>query len=571
MLVTSRRPLHLVEERQYPLSTLAVPEQLGDLPDVAEAARTDAVQLFVQRARMVRPGFGLTAANVADVVTLCRRLDGLPLAIELAAARSRLLSPRALLNRIDSWLGDSLPVAHRPERQRTLAGTISWSYDLLSQEDQRVFRQFGVFSSRVGLDAVDSVVDSDGRDALDVAAHLVDVSLLEIVEGPDGEPMIYMLETIRRFARERMEESGELDDTRLRHAQWCGRVAREISGLLYGPRQMSALDRMEAVMEDIRAALDWSLSPDGTLAEERFACGLTLLEPMDSYWYRFGYIQEGRGWHRRALDLVDSGERGDSAGVVDALHGHGVLALQQNDLDTAAQALERALEMAHRIGDLLRESRESNSLGIARREGGDVEGARSLIERSLEIARRVDDAQRQATALSNLVIVNLDSGHYAAAVEAARTAVAADQALDDPWGVAIDQSNLVMALLCADGPAPAFSQLVDVAPAAIALGDIELSIGVVDGFAAVWAAFGQGERTATMLGAADHQRELAGIPRTAPDRALLDRFVDPVRRATDAGVWDRAYGRGRGLTIEAAVAEGSAADRDLHSALQETS
>lgn len=571
LLVTSRRPLHLVEEQQYPLSTFAVPDRLGESMNLAEVARNDAVTLFVQRARMVRPGFALTAENAADVVMLCRRLDGLPLAIELAAARCRLLGPRALLNRIDGWFGEALPAVQRPERQRTLTATISWSYDMLTREDQRVFRQLGVFSSRVGLDAVALVIPSDDRDPLDVVAHLVDVSLLEIVEAPDGEPMIYMLETIRRFARERLAMSGELEETRLRHADWCVGVAGGITSLLHGPRQMSALDRMEAVIEDVRSALDWAFATEGPLAEEQFAAGLALLEPMDTYWYRFGYIQEGRGWHQRALALLDRGDREDSAGIVDALHGHGVLALQQNDLQTASQALERGLEMAHRLGDLTRESRESNSLGIARREAGDVAGARSLIERSLEIARRVGDAQREATALSNLVLVHLDAGEYPVAVEAARRAVAADQALDDPWGVAIDHSNLVMALLCAEGPAPAFSQLVDVAPAAIALGDIELSIGVVDLFAGVWAAFGEGERSAAMLGTADRQRELAGIPRTAPDRALLGRFLDPVRRGTDAQRWDRAYERGKGLTIEAAVAEGSAADRDLYSALQETS
>jgi predicted ATPase/class 3 adenylate cyclase len=566
LLATSRRPLHLVEEQQYPLSTFAVPDRHGASADVAEVAATDAVKLFVQRARMVRPGFALTAENVDDVVMLCRRLDGLPLAIELAAARSRLLGPRALLNRIDSWFGETLSEAQRPARQRTLTATISWSYDMLTGRDQRVFRQLGVFSSRVGLDAIALVIPSDGRDPLDVVAHLVDVSLLEVVQAPDGDPVVYMLQTIRRFARERLQASGELEDARLRHAHWCRDVAQEIAGLLHGPRQMSALDRMEAVIEDVRAALDWSFTAGGALGETQFACGLDLLEPMDNYWYRFGYIQEGRGWHERALALLDRGDREDSAGTVDALHGHGMLAVQQNDLATGAQALERALDMSHRLGDLGREARESNGLGVATREQGDAVHARELVEHSLDLARRIGDPYREAVGLANLVDIHMDLGQYAAAVDAARRALIADEALDDPWGVAVDKCNLATALLYAEGPGPAYRQLVDVAPGAIALGDVELSIDVLDCFARVWAAFGDAERSAAALGAADQQRALAGIPRRKPDTALLERVVAPVRQATDAPYWDRAYARGKTLTIEAAVAEESADPPIAHSA-----
>jgi tetratricopeptide (TPR) repeat protein len=285
---------------------------------------------------------------------------------------------------------------------------------------------------------------------------------------------------------------------------------------------------------------------------------------MNGYWYRFGYIQEGRGWHERALALVDRGDRGDAPGIVDALHGHGVLALQQNEVDTARQALERALGMAQRLGDLGREARECNSLGIACRDGGDVERARALIERSIELARRVADPHREATALSNSVLIHLDAGDHVAAADAARRAVAADEALGDPWGVAIDRCNLVRALLHTEGPEPAYRQLLDVAPAAIALGDVDLSIDVLDTFAAVWAALGDGERSGALLGAADNQRELAGIPRTAPDTALLDWFVVPAHRRTDPHRWDGAYAWGRGLSVQAAVEEGSAGGHSLY-------
>ncbi len=527
ILATSRRPLHLVDEQQYPVSPLAVPTSPdnGDLTDV----QTGAVDLFVRRARMVKPSFALTPANVADVVTLCRHLDGLPLAIELAAARTRLLSPKALLRRLDDRLSDATTLTRRSQRQRTLAATISWSYDLLDESDRRVFTQLAVFSGRFGLEAVEQVLGEQDRDPLDVVAHLVDVSLLEIAESPDGEPMIFWLETIRRFAREQLAASDEHDAVRLAHARWCLDVATKINALLHGPRQMSALDRMNAVEEDIRAALDWCLDPEVDPTGERAECGYALLQQMDGYWYRFGYIAEGRGWHDRALRLLANDAVPDSVQVVDALHGQGILALQQSDLIIGTHALERALAMAHRLCDLDREARESNSLGIARRDAGETAEARSLIERSLDLARQIGSPQREATALSNVVHLHMDVGDYPAAIEAAQQAIAADEALDDPWGLAIDHANLVEALLNGEGPERAYEELREVAPRAVALGDIDLSIDVIETSAAIWAGLGHGPRAATLLGAAEKQRRIAGIPRAAPDQQHLDRFIEPAR------------------------------------------
>jgi len=553
ILATSRRPLHLVDEQQYPVSPLAVPSRPAgsDLADV----QTGAVDLFVRRARMVKPSFALTPSNVDDVVTLCRRLDGLPLAIELAAARTRLLSPKALLRRLDDRLSDTTTIARRSQRQRTLAATISWSYDLLDESDRRVFRQLAVFSSRFDLDAVAQVLGEQDRDPLDVVAHLVDVSLLEIVEGPDGEPMLFLLETIRRFAREQLEASDEHDAVRLAHALWCRDVATRIGGLLHGPRQMSALDRMQAVEEDIRAALAWCLDPDVDPTGERAECGYALLQQMDGYWYRFGYIAEGRGWHDRALSLLANDAVPDSVQVVDALHGQGILALQQSDLVTGSQALERALAMAHRLGDLDREARESNSLGIARRDAGDTAGARSLIERSLSLARQIGNPQREVTALSNVVHLHMDVGDYPAAIDAARRAIAADEALDDPWGLAIDHSNLVEALLHSEGPERAYEELCEVAPKAVALGDIDLSIDVIETAAAIWAGLGHAPRAATLLGAAERQRRVVGIPRTAPDQQHLDRFIGPARARIDDQTWNESLQKGAAMGLEDAVAE----------------
>ena len=556
VLATSRRPLHLVDEHEYPIAPLGVPEA-GSV-DPTAAQQSGAVRLFARRASMVRPSFQLSPDNVADVVELCRRLDGLPLAIELAAARVRLLSPKALLSRIDERLGDGVTASDRALRQRTLGATIAWSYDLLAEDDQRLFRRLGVFASAADLAAVRYVAATDDRDPLDIVAHLVDVSLVQIVEAADGEPMITMLETIRQFARERLQASGECDEVRLRHARWCVEVANEVNGLLYGPNRTTALDRMDVVGEDIRSALDWCLRPADEAPPERRECGYALIEPMNTYWYRFGYVAEGRGWHDRALKLVESDASADSGRFVDALHGVGILAVQQSDLAAGTQALERALEMARRLGDLDREARECNSLGIARRMAGDSEGGRRLIERSLQLAREVSNPRREATALANITQFLLDTGDYPAAVDAARRSVSADEALGDPWAVAVSQCNLVSALLHAEGPERAYEQLVSVAAEAVALGDTELSVEIVDSFAAVWAGLGHGERAASLLGASDNQRELSGIPRAAPDDEHLSRFITPARRSLPGQEWEHAYAAGRSLSLEAAIAEGMA-------------
>jgi len=564
LIATSRRPLHLVDEQEYPVSVLAVPDD--GAVDRLSAGRAGAVDLFVRRATMVRPSFGLTDENVADVVALCRRLDGLPLAIELAAARSRLLSPRALLGRIDDRLGDGVTASDRTERQRTLGATIAWSYDLLDEEDQCIFRRLGVFSGSVDLMAIEAVAGSGERDPLDVVAHLVDVSLVQIVEASDGEPLISMLETIRRFARERLKASGEFEETRLRHARWCQQVARENVGLLHGPTQMSALDRISAVDEEIRAALDWCLHPAREAASaERRECGYALLQPLTTYWYRFGYAAEGRGWHDRALRIVESDDSADSTTFVDALHGMGILAVQQFDLTPGTQALERALEMSRRLGDVDLEARESNSLGIARREAGDIAGGRQLIERSIVLARQIRNPRREATALANVVLLYTDAGDYAAAVDAAREAIAADEALGDPWGVAITQCNLVLALLYIEGPRTAYEHLAEVAADAVALGDIELSIGILELFAIVLARLGHVETAASLLGASDKQRDLAGMPRSPPDQQHLDRSVVPARRVLAEQDWDSAYATGQTMSLDEAVSEGLAARLDAHS------
>lgn len=550
VLVTSRRPLHLVAEYEYPVLPLGLPA--SDTEDRRVAKRAKAIELFVRRAQMVQPGFTLMDSNTVDVIRLCRRLDGLPLAIELAAARSRILSPRAMLSRIDDSLGVGVTASDRTERQRTLGKTIAWSYDLLSAPHQKAFRQLGVFSRGFDLAAMEAVVDTSGIAPLDVAARLIDVNLLGVAEGADGEPRMAMLQTIRAFARKQLKLLGERDEMRLRHSRWCLQMATEISETLHRPQHMGALDRMATVQEDIRQALNWCLRPAREVGKEGTELGYQIISQMNVYWHRFGYVAEGRGWQERAVEIAD-GE--DSAGLVDALHGMAVLELQQNDVANATAALEKALEMARRIGDLDREARETSSLGVAHRSIGDTVGARTLFERSIELARQGDNTRLETTALSNLAVVLLDSQDYGAAVDTVRRAIAADRELQDPWGLALNQTNLAMAILRAEGPEAAYRELVSTAPASIALADPELTITVIELLAASLAELGEAGRAAMLMGFADAQRGSIGMPRPRPDQEYCDQSMRMATELITPEDWSKARSRGALFTVEEALTE----------------
>jgi predicted ATPase len=242
-----------------------------------------AVALFVQQASAARPGFALTSDNVEDVVAICRRLDGLPLAILLAAARTRLLSPRALLARLDDSLGLGSRQADLPERQQTLRSTVAWSHDLLPPAPGSVFARLGAFVSGCSLEAAAAVAlpgygEADpaaGLDPLDVLLELVDANLVIVGDGPDGEPRFRMLQIVREYAVDRLGSAPEADAVRDAHAEYFAVLVEEQSSLLRGPSQLRAIDLLDQERDNIRAALEWTLGASGRTRRQRteWACG----------------------------------------------------------------------------------------------------------------------------------------------------------------------------------------------------------------------------------------------------------------------------------------------------------
>ena len=549
VLATSRRPLHLASEFEHPVPPLELPSTSDSDPE--QAIRAGAVDLFVRRARMVRPSFDLGAGNVDDVVELCRRLDGLPLAIELAAARSKMLSPHALLGRLDQTLGSDLAPADRTERQRTLAATIAWSYHLLSEPDQAVLRQLGVFAGQFDVSSVEEVVEVPDVDLFESVVRLVDMSLAQIVDGPDGEPRISLLQTIRDFARHELQLSGQGDQTRLRHAQWCAEQASEVDQLLAGPTQVEALDRMSLIGEDVRAALEWCLQPPDGTAPERASTGLRLVANLHMYWYRFGYAAEGRAWFERALAATQSLV---SVDMINALHGLAILRLQQADVEPAMEGIRRALEMARGLGERDLESRELNSLALAHRTLAEMPEARRLLGESLSIAREIGNVRRESAALSNLVVFLIDEGDWAGALSAGREAIAASRRLGDAWAVSSDEVNLAAAVLRVDGAEAAYRHLASIAPDALASGDPELVTAVAEIFAVILAELGQPSLSARLVAAADVRRAVLGMPRSEPDVAFMDASFETSGARADPG-WATGYAEGKDVSLDEVLAE----------------
>ena len=294
VLATSRRPLRVPGEQEYPVPPLGLPEAGPSAPTVEAAAAAGSVRLFVQQARLADPGFGLTDDNVAEVVALCRRLDGLPLAVELAAARVRLLPPRALLDHLDEALG--LPLRGHPERQQTLRATVDWSYRMVGDAERQAFRGLSVFGAAGGtFDAVAAVLDLPS--ALAPVSGLLDAALVRVDDAPGGA-RVRMLQTVRSVAHDLAAQGDELDDLRRRHARHYLALAERDGERLRGPDAMAARAAIELEMDNLRAALDWSLG--GPDSESRSAVGIRLCTALGWFWYLTGYDAESRRWLERA-------------------------------------------------------------------------------------------------------------------------------------------------------------------------------------------------------------------------------------------------------------------------------
>ncbi len=462
LLVTSRSPVHVRGERVRPVPPLAVPDP-ASMPPLDTLATIPAVALFVERATAVAPDFALVSENAVAVAAICRRLDGLPLAIELAAARVTLLPPHALLERLEYRLPLLVGGAcDLPERQQTLRAAIAWSYDLLHAGEQALFRRLGVFAGGVALAAVEAVCGVGGDlegDALAWLTGLVDKSLLQRAEGPGGEPRVGMLETLREYARERLVAHGELEATERAHAAYYLALAERAEPELTGPGQAVWLARLEREHDNLRAALRWSR--EGGEVE----VGLRLAGALWRFWYTRGHISEGRRWLEPLLD-----DRREAVSTVRAraLNGAGNLAWVHGDYARARTAHEKSLTLRRALRDTQGIAMALGNLGLVAKATGDLQPirkivreayaaaervfrhfpdrllaqARRLLQESLALWRELGDTWGIALALSNLGLVIQNQGDDGLAEALYTESLALRQQRGDTAGIALSLDNL---------------------------------------------------------------------------------------------------------------------------------
>jgi len=403
VLATSRAPLRLAAEHEYPVPPFDTPA--ADLPFEA-LVKTDALRLFAARARAVDPAFELDDASAPEVARVCNRLDGLPLAIELAAARSKLLAPGEILERLERepHLPGTGP-RDAPARQRTLTATIGWSYDLLGEDERLAFDRLGVFAGGCTLEAAEQVCDT----SLDTLATLVDNNLLR-----RRDSRFLMLETVRHFAAERLQEAGDAG-VRRRHAEWLTELAETmVERTLAGEDAKEWLDRIQPEHDNIRAALAWSLEEDPEVT-------LRLASSLRLFWEVRGHFSEGFRWLEEALPRA----AGAAPEVrVRALSASGTIAFRLGKVEVSEERWEEALEIARELGDDLWIARLLSDLGTAAAAREEWEPATVLLEESADLFRELDVPPRLATVLGNLGHIAGQQGDYARAIEVTEEALA---------------------------------------------------------------------------------------------------------------------------------------------------
>jgi predicted ATPase/class 3 adenylate cyclase len=507
LLATSRAPLRLSVEREY---------EVAPLPD------HDAVTLFRERALQTEP--------LAAVEQICRRLDGLPLAIELAAARTRVLPPDQLLDRLDRRL--PLLTGRRrdaPERHRTLRATIEWSYELLAPEDRHLFTRLAVFVGGFDLEAAEHVCEAD----LDGLESLLAQSLLRRTEGG----RFFYLETIREFALERLDPSGEVPRLQHLHAEYYLELAEREWPELRGPRQPAALARLQSEHANLRAALGWACG------NGRADLALRLGAFLWRFWWVRGLLPEGRRWLSKVLALP--AVEGSEAARASVLEGAAALAWGQADAEPAEVHAEGALELFRRIDDKRGEARALNHLGLVSQERGAYERARGFFEESGTLARELGNEHGYAVAVVNLGGLALIEGDYARARELSELGLLLHREQDSRDGEAISLLNLGFAALEEGCAGEAKERLEESRRLFRELGFTEYLAFCLEGLAGVAAVSDAPLEAAQHLGGAEVLREAADASLGPFERGLHERTLAVVMEQLDEVALAKAWTEGR--------------------------
>jgi excisionase family DNA binding protein len=598
ILVTSRTRLHLSGEHAVVVPPLALPERAGkNAPPSPEAlAQAEAVQLFVDRAQAAWPAFTLTAENASAVAEICERLDGLPLAIELAAARGAVLSPQALLARLTQRLRLLTGGPHdQPARLRTMRDAIAWSHDLLDAETRTRFRRLAVFSGGFSLAAAEAVTDfATAREepvsptdetVVDALAALLASSLVQRSDRPDGESRFTMLETVREFALEQLIDAGEEDAARSAHAAFSLDLIQRAEPALWASTHGELLDQIETEHDNVRGALTWAMAHEPDTA-------LRLASAMGPFWSKRSYWTEGRSWLERVLRTLvldgtidraialgragviagDQGDHdearlyyeesqaiaarlGDGAVEARALRGLGILASNHSDFARATPLFETALVRFRALGDKPGIARCLNDLGLVAERQGDHDRAIAYQEEALPIARAIGDDWQIGIILGNLGGAYYDRGDYARGEALSQESLDICRRIGDTFGIAVNLHNVGHFALERQDPLGAIACYRESLALTRELDEGHLASRTLDRLGVALHQTGASRQAARLFGAAAAYRESIGDSLFLEEDAHLTMRFQQVRDELGAANYQAAWESGRSLPFDVAITE----------------
>ena len=588
ILASSREALGIIGEQTYRVPSLSLPEP-NDTHTPASIAPFEALQLFVDRSVNVRGDFRVTDENAATLVSICHRLDGIPLAIELAAARVRSLSVEEINRRLDHRFrlltGGSRTAL---PRQQTLRSMIDWSYDLLHDDEKLLMRRLSVFAGGWTLEAAERICAGDqieDSEVLDLLTSLIDKSLVA-VEQSDACFRYRLLETVRQYARERLVESGGAEAIRERHRDYFLALVEEADGKLLGAEQALWLRRLEEEHGNLRSALEWSHG-EARAQEDVRLCGA-----MHRFWFTRGYVAEGRQWCARILakgapaqptleyarvlnvagslafhqtdysaartlleqSLALSRALDHRKGIALALNNLGAVAIEQGDHPAARALYEESLALLRELGDRPVAAGVLGNLAMVAYECGDLDAARTLSRESLALSRELGDQGRVADALNTLGNVACDLGDFTAAWALSQESLAIGRELGDRDCIATSSKNLGVVAFMRGQFGEARLLYGEAVAIRLELGDRLGVARALEGVAAIAAAQGDSTAAARTWGAAERLREEIGSPILPNERSRNEKYATTARQsAADAGAFDRAWQQGREMPLNEAI------------------
>jgi non-specific serine/threonine protein kinase len=591
VLATSRQALGLTGETVYQVPSLSVPDVRGleaaGKNRVGALLEYEAAQLFVARAGQAQPGFVVTVGNAATIGQVCADLEGIPLALELAAARVRAMSLDHLASRLDDRLG-LLRGGNRMAlpRHQTLRATLDWSYELLSGTEQALLARLSVFSGGWSLEAAEAICaeeDMADWEVLDLLTSLVDKSLV-LYEDQSGTARYRLLETVRQYSLEKLRDSRELELLRARHQQFFVMLAEQAEPNLRGPEQKTWYDRLETEHENLREAWDWNREAEGAEASLRLASALW------RFWYMRGYLSEGRN---RLVAAQQSDSMISPTVRARALHAAGTLALAQSDYAAAQTLLEQSVTLRRELGDREGMAHSLTNLGAIARYQGDLETARTLFEESLALRREVGDRHGIADALAWLGNLAYDQGDFTAAYPLytesltiyrelgnranisnmlsslggiaseqraypqARAlleeSLAISRELDDRPGMVATLSNLGNTAYRQGDYAAAQRRLHESLSLAQELGDKSSITIALETLAYVAVAQGEAEQAARLFGAAENLRTVTASPLPPSEQEEYARLVAEAHTDLGEEAFAEAWAQGQSMTLEQAL------------------